>query len=170
MVEPQSTRVAEDEHGKRATYEDLEIGKDLGSFEWIVSEEDVKKQYTIDDDHHDWFINNSPYGGAIAPPQITYRPPRWLLSRTYNVRGVSYKWGMENLKEIKPGMKILVTGCISNKWIKNDREFVQYDAEGRDEQGELVFKTYRVHVLDVIKRDVPREGKGIDSGVKNEKI
>lgn len=170
MTEISTTRVAEDEHGVRSSYEEIEVGKDLGALEWTVSTDDVEKQCILDDDFDEWFTVDSPYGGRIALPQVAFRPPRWLLSRNYNIRGLLYKWGMENVKVIKPGMKIVVTGCVTDKWVKNDREFVKFEAEGFDEQNELVFKTYRVHALDAIKRDAAREGKGIDSGIKKEKI
>ena len=99
MSEDTQTRVEFDEHGKRTTYDEIEIGKDLGSLDWVVGEEDIEKQCAIDEDYHPWFAadaqGDGPEGdgnlweGLIAPPQIHYRPPRWLLSRTYNIRGVA---------------------------------------------------------------------------------
>lgn len=170
MSEESQTRVEFDEHGKRTTYDEIEVGKDLGSLEWVVTEDDLEKQCAIDEDFHPWFNLESPWDGVIAPPQIHYRPPRWLLSRTYNIRGVFYKWDFENVKPIRPGEKIRVTGRILDKWIDREREFMSYEAEGHDEAGDLVFRTTRVHALDVIKRTAPREGAGQDSGIKREKI
>ena len=180
MSEESQTRVEFDEHGKRTTYDEIEVGKDLGSLDWVVGEEDIEKQCAIDEDYHPWFAayaqGDGPEGdgnlweGLIAPPQIHYRPPRWLLSRTYNIRGVFYKWDFENTKAIRPGETIVVTGRILDKWIDRDREFMSYEAEGRDAAGDMVFRTTRVHALDVIKRTAPREGAGRDSGIKQEKI
>lgn len=164
------TRIERDEHGARATYDDIVVGRELEEMKWVVTEEDIEKQCRMDEDYHEWYVLDSPWGGRIAPPQIEYRPPRWQLSRTYNVRGVFYKWESENVKPIKPGEEITITGRILDKWIKNDREFVKFESIGRDTGGDVVFKTVRVHALDVIKRDVPRDGVGIDSGIKNEKI
>ena len=180
MSDGSQTRVEFDEHGKRTTYDEIEVGKDLGSLEWVVGEDDIEKQCAIDEDFHPWFAEDyegegaagdgASWQGVIAPPQIHYRPPRWLLSRTYNIRGVFYKWDFDNLKPIRPGESIVVTGRILDKWIDRDREFMCYESEGRDESGELVFRTTRVHALDVIKRTAPREGGGQDSGIKQEKI
>ena len=170
MSEPSKTRIARDEHGERAVFEDIEVGSELGELEWVVSPEDIDKQCLIDDDYHAMYILGSPDGGRIAPPQIQYRPPRWLFSRKYNVRGVFYKWKFENVKPILPGMTITVSGRVTDKWIRNDREFVEFYSEGRDEGGDVVFRTTRVHVLDVIKRTAAREGEGIDSGIKAERI
>ena len=93
-----------------------------------------------------------------------------MLTRTFNVRGVFYKWEFESFKAIKPGKKIMITGKIVNKWIKNDREYIEFEAVGHDETREKVFFTRRTHVLDMVGRTAPREGSGIDSGHKPEKI
>jgi hypothetical protein len=77
---------------------------------------------------------------------------------------------MEMLGLIRSGTKVKVTGSIVDKFIKKDREFVVYQAEGRDPEGELLFRTKRTHVLDFIERSAPRAGTGVDSGIKPERI
>jgi len=166
----QRSRVEVDEHGKRATFEDIEVGRSLGELEWTVTGEMIDAQCEMDGDFHPWFFLDSPWGGRVAPPQLSYRPPRWLLSRTYNVRGLFVGWGMENLKPIRPGVTLLLRGSIVDKYVKNEREFVVYQAEAVDPQGEVVFRTRRTHVLDVVERTAPRSGKGVDSGIKSERI
>jgi hypothetical protein len=170
LSQTSKTRIARDDHGERTVYDDIEVGSDLGELEWVVSSEDIDKQCLIDDDYHAMYILGSEGGSRIAPPQIQYRPPRWLFSRKYNVRGMFYKWGMENVKPILAGMTITVSGRIADKWIRNDREFVEFYSEGYDEAGDVVFRTTRVHVLDALKRTTAREGEGIDSGIKVEHI
>ena len=165
-----ATRVADDKHGRRARFEDIEVGKDLGTLTWEVTAEDIEAQCGLDDDHHPWFAAASPWGGPVAPPQIHYRPPRWLLSRNYNIRGVFYKWEFENIRPIQDGDKIAVSGRILDKWIKGEREFVSFEATGRNASGEDVFRTVRVHALDVTPRTMPRRGTGFDSGIKAERI
>ncbi len=48
------------------------------------------------------------------------------------------------------------TGKITNKWIKNDKEFVEYRVTCVDEDGLEIFRTRRVHVLDALPRTAPR--------------
>lgn len=168
--EPVRHRVEADERGRRATFDDLEVGKSLGELEWKVTEEDIEMQCEMDIDFHPWFFLDSPWGGRIAPPQISYRPPRWLLSRTYNVRGLFVAWEMENIKPIRPNVVLRVRGSIVEKYVKKEREFVVYQAEAVDPRGEVVFRTRRTHVLDVVERTAPRSGKGVDSGIKPEKL
>jgi acyl dehydratase len=166
----QRFRVEADQHGKRATFADIEVGRSLGELEWTLTKDMIDTQCEMDLDFHPWFFLNSPWGGRVAPPQLTYRPPRWLLSRTFNVRGLFVGWEMENVKPIKPGVVLRVRGSIVDKYVKNEREFVIFQAEGVDPQGEVVFRTRRTHILDVIERWAPRHGEGVDSGIKSERI
>lgn len=170
MEQKKNARIAEDEHGVRATYEEIEVGRDLGTLEWVISAADIDKQCRIDEDYDPRYSLAVAGDDRIAPPQIQYRPPRWLLSRNYNVRGVFYRWDFENLAPLKPDTRITVGGRIVNKWIARGREYVEFEAVGKDAEGRELFRTRRTHVLDVIDRDAPREGRGLDSGIKAEKI
>ena len=163
------TRVSKDSQGERAAFDDIEIGHSLGQMEWQITDELIDLQCQLDQDFDPMYF---PQGDAarIAPPQITYRPPRWLFSRAYNVRGLFVRWENESFRAIEPNTTLTVTGTIVDKYIRNEREFVVYQAEGRDAAGNLVFRTKRTHVLDFVERSAPREGAGIDSGIKPEKI
>lgn len=169
-MDQRRTRVAADAHGSRARFEDIEVGRSLGEMEWVVTEEMIDTQCAIDADYAVWYSLESPWGGRIAPPQISYRPPRWLLSRTYNIRGLFYRWEMENIRPIRPGVTLRVSARIADKYLKSDREFVVYEAEATDPDGNVVFRTRRTHVLDFVERSAERAGAGIDSGIKNERI
>ena len=170
MAKPSRVRMVEDATGKRTTYEEIEVGKDLGSFEWTVTEANIERQCLLDEHWHEWFVSDSPWGGAVAPPQIQSRPPRWLLGRTYNIRGVSYKHDFEYLKPIKAGQTLTISGKVSDKYIKRNREFMRWDTFAHDEDGQLVFSASRVQCMDIIERDAPREGVGVDGGPKPERI
>lgn len=163
------TRVAEDGAGVRARFEDIRVGESIGEMDWHITDELINLQCQLDQDFDPLYF---PQGGdpRIAPPQITYRPPRWLFSRAYNVRGLFVRWESEMFRAIEPNTTLKVSGVIAEKFVKKDREFVVYEAEGRDAAGNLVFRTRRTHVLDFIERSAPREGVGIDSGIKPERI
>lgn len=163
-------RVLEDSKGRRATFEDIKIGQSLGEMEWRITDDLIDLQCQLDQDFDPIFFPQGDGTKRVAPPQITYRPPRWLFSRAYNVRGLFVRWESETFRAIKPDTTITVSGSIVDKFVKKEREFVVYQAEGRDAAGNLIFRTKRTHVLDFIERTAPREGAGIDSGIKAEKI
>jgi len=163
-------RVARDSQGERSRYEDIAIGHDLGEMTWIVTPEMVAKQCAVDGDDDPAFQPRSDGKPQLAPPQILYRPPRWLLSRNFNIRGVLYKWDFALANPIEVGRAMTLGGRITGKWIKAEREYVEYEVHARYDDGTAVFTTRRVHLLDVIERGRPREGEGLDSGKKSERI
>ncbi|MCC7484754.1 MAG: hypothetical protein IT529_07155 [Burkholderiales bacterium] len=164
------TRVLEDARGRRAAFEDIEVGHSLGEMEWRITDDLVDLQCQLDQDFDPMYFPQGADAPRVAPPQITYRPPRWLFSRAFNVRGLFVRWESESFRAIEPGMTLRVTGSVVGKYVRKEREFVVYQAQGRDASGNLVFRTRRTHVLDFVERSAPREGAGIDSGIKPEKI
>ena len=159
------TRVERDASGLRTTYEEIEVGADLGRMEWTVGPENVAGLMENDQDYHEWYAESSPWGEPVVTPMATYPPVRILFTKKYNVRGVFYEYESEFIRPIHYGQKVIITGRVVDKWIKRDREYVRYEAEGRSEDGELLFRTRRAHALDYIKRTVPRSGEGVDSGL-----
>lgn len=164
------TRVLQDSQGRRASFEDIQIGQSLGEMEWQITNELIDLQCQLDQDFDPMYFPQITDSKRVAPPSITYRPPRWLFSRAYNVRGLFVRWENEMFREIQPNTMIKVTGAIVDKYVKKDREFVVYQAEGQDGDGNLVFRSKRTHVLDFVERSAPRAGAGIDSGIKPERI
>lgn len=160
------TRVERDARGPRATYEDFEIGASLGELTWSIRPEQVRGLIENDQDYHPWYVDDSPFGAPIAPPLVTYPPVRILFTRRYNVRGLFYIFESEFFEPIFYNRELRITGEITDKWIKRDREFVMYRCEAtRVDDGVRIFATKRAHVLDYITRDAPREGEGVDSGL-----
>lgn len=157
-------RIARDAGGERTRYEDIEIGADLGTLEWRFDRESIGRLCESDDDFHEWYSVESPYGGVIAPTLISYPPVRLLFSRKYNVRGLFYWFEVENYAPLKPDVTYTIKGRISDKWIKRNREYVQYEAICYDPEGRKIFLTRRAHALDFLTLDVPKAGTGIDSG------
>jgi hypothetical protein len=158
-------RVARDERGTRTLFEDLEIGRDLGTMEFVVTQQMVDDSCERREDYHEWYSIGSPWGGTIAPTILNYGPPRLLFSQVYNVRGLFYKYEFENFYPIRVGKKITVTATLTDKWVRNNREFVAYEATYTDEDGNKVLHTRRAHALDYIKATQPKTGVGLDSGI-----
>jgi len=162
MVEPQ--RVARDRRGPRTTFDEIVVGDDLGTVEWSFTRDMIAGIAETDDDYHEWYAVDSPYGGVIAPVLISYPPVRLLFSRKYNVRGVFYSFEMQNMQPLRPDVVYIITARVCDKWTKRDREFVQYEAVCVDPGGRVVFRTKRAHALDYLPVTVPKTAMGIDSG------
>jgi hypothetical protein len=153
-------RIAEDIGGPRVLYEDIEVGKDIGTGKIRISQGQIESTCSRQDTYHPWYSVASPFGGTIVPTSMTYVVGRTLLSSNYNVVGMFYKWAFEFLHPLLSGVEYSFNAHISEKWIKNDREFVAYEGVCKDAKGEVMFTTRRAHVLDYIKRTVPKVAKG----------
>jgi hypothetical protein len=158
------TRVESDGRGPRTQFEGFNICDSLGELQWNIQPENVRGLTDNDLDYHPWYVSDSPFGHPIIPPMASYAPVRILFTRSYNVRGLFYQFESEFLEPMPYGETITVTGEITDKWIKRDREYIMYSAQGSTQDGKVLFRTTRAHVLDFIPRTVPRSGKGIDSG------
>jgi hypothetical protein len=162
----QVTRVAEDADGRlRTTYEEIVVGESLGTMKWSVTRQDVEGLVMSDLEFDPWYEPIDSGGGGVVPPLATYPPVRVLFTKKYNIRGVFYEFESEFLRPIPYGLELTIHGIIADKWIKRDHEFVKYEAAGEDEAGLVYFRTARTHALDFQKIDVPKEGRGIDSGI-----
>ena len=87
-MEPSTVRVARDQRGERTPFEAIEVGTPLGPLEWTVTPEMLERQCRIDEDYHEWYSVESPFGGRIAPILSSYAPVRFLFSDKYNIRGL----------------------------------------------------------------------------------
>ena len=154
-------RVQRDGYGERTPFEAIEVGKSLGQIEWTPTQSQVDQVCERMEDHHPFYEVDSPFGGTVVPIGMTYLPGRRLLYQTYNVRGLLYKWRTELHGPIGAGLTYLFEAAIADKWVRNQREFIAYDARCTDvASGQVVMTTRRSHVLDFIKRTAPREGGG----------
>lgn len=153
-------RILRDAAGVRTTYEDIEIGKDLGTELWTPTQAQIDQVCERMEDHHPYYEVGSPFGSTVVPVSMTYLLTRGLFSQTYSVRGLFYKWSVDLLEPIRPDVTYTVQGRISDKWIRKEREFVAYESECRDPNGTVMFRTRRAHVMDYIKRTAPKIGEG----------
>jgi hypothetical protein len=153
-------RIAKDIGGDRVRYEDIEVGKDLGTAPLLITQGQIDSNSAKFDFYHPWYSVNSPWGGTVVPIGMTYVVGRRLLSATYNVVGMFYKHSFDFFHPIMTGVEYSFSAHISEKWIRNDREFVAYEGTCKDASGTLMFNTRRAHVLDYIKRTVPKIAEG----------
>ena len=55
---------------KQFDYENLEVGDDLGTRSFVITDEMIQDCTEAIESHHDWYFKDSPFGGRIAPPTI----------------------------------------------------------------------------------------------------
>ncbi len=158
MEDTNAVRILTDGRGKRTEFDEFQIGAPFDPYELVLTPEQIDYFCEGHQEYHEWYTVDSPFGGRICPPVMGYRIARDMFSNKFNVRGLLVEYETENFNPMLPGKKLRCTGGISGKWVKRDREFVEYTVTCTDEEGLEIFRTRRVHVLDVLKRDTPREG------------
>ena len=121
-------RILRDSAGIRTTFEELEIGKDLGAAEWTPTQAQIDQVCERMEDHHPYYELNSPFGNTVVPVSMTYLLTRGLFSQTYSVRGLFYKWTVDLMEPMTPAITYIIKATLSEKWIRNDREFVAYES------------------------------------------
>jgi len=160
LPEIAQVRIARDIGGERARYEDLEVGRDLGTARMFFTQREIDVNCSRRDVYHPWYSVNSPFGGTIVPIGMTSVVGRQLLSSAYNIVGMFHNWAFKSLHPLRAGVEYQYSARLSDKWIKNDREFVAYEGVCKDMSGQLMFTNRRAHVLDYIKRTAPKVGEG----------
>jgi hypothetical protein len=162
----EASRVAEDADGRpRTSFDEIIVGTSLGSLKWSVSRQDVAGLILSDSEFDPWFESCNDGGSGMIPPLATYPPVRVMFTKVYNIRGVFYQFESEFLRPIPYNCELTISGVVSDKWVKRDREYVKYSAEGVAEDGTVYFRTSRTHALDYLDVKVPKQGRGIDSGI-----
>ncbi|MFC1885806.1 hypothetical protein ACFLZM_01955 [Thermodesulfobacteriota bacterium] len=120
-------------------FNEIEIGMPLG-----VREIDVTKEAV------DFYMEKSLWDSENFAEQETFAPPGIFNSDhvrmlTAALGGAGDRiWAKSNHQYIKPiriGAKLKKTGNIADKYIKRGKQYLVYEVETRDENGNLIIKS-----------------------------
>jgi hypothetical protein len=117
-------------------YDEVEVGEELGSYEYVLTQEMIDLYRRAVDDP-----------GAVFPT-IAVKHDATSLSLAYDDQTGSVNAGneIELYNPPIPGKKILVTGRIHDKYIRRDNPYLVIEATATDEDGRLIEKmrTYQL--------------------------
>ena len=117
-------------------YDEVQIGEELGSYEYVLTQEmlDLYRRAVADPD-------------AVFPT-IAVKHDATSLSLAYNDQTGSVNAGneIELHNPPVPGKKIRVTGRIHDKYIRRDNPYLVIEATAIDEDGRLIerMRTYQL--------------------------
>lgn len=122
---------------KDIPFESITVGEMLGPIEYVVEKDDVN-QYCDDwKDDNPMYLENSPFGGPVVPPAFRAGLDSFrLLATKYDAHatlGVTTEH--EFINPLRIGKRLIVTGKISDKYIKRGIEYVIIDYSTVDESG-----------------------------------
>ena len=119
---------------------DVPVGLDLGAHEYEIAPELVAGYSDALDDHHSWYSESSPFGGAVAPALIlhseVYRFGGWYLSNIYGNLHAKQEWDL--FAPLMVGDRVTTRSTIIERYAKRDRDYVVNEVQlfGADPGGQ----------------------------------
>lgn len=124
---------------KTISYEDVTVGEEFKSDDFLIKPEDVECFAFAVDDHHPWYFEDSPFGGRIAHPTLLGNQALLMRHSKYIVpAGLHAKMKFEFLEPIRAGMRVRSFGKVVDKFEKRDRHYMVTQFETRDEESGTV--------------------------------
>jgi len=146
---------------KEIPFNSIVVGEDLGPIEYVVSKKDVE-QYCDDwKDFNPLYLQDSPFGGPVAPPAYRAGLDSFrLLGTKYDSHAtLGFSTEHEFFNPIRIGKKLIVTGKLIEKYIKRGIEYVVIEYATVDENGVKIRKSVDHIVLSPERRsDETSEG------------
>jgi hypothetical protein len=127
---------------KQFDFDKIEIGEDLGSYEYVLSQEvlDRFREAVGDPD------------GSFPTVAVRHDSTALALAYEDNTGGVNAGSEVEYYNPPIPGKKIKVTGRIANKYWRRDKPYLVVEATAVDEDGRLleIMRTYQMKKPDEV--------------------
>jgi acyl dehydratase len=126
---------------KRLTYEGLTVGEEFVSNEQLVTPEDIETYAFAVDDHHPWFLEDSPFGGPIGHPTLMANQALRMRHNTYIVHaGLHAKMEFEFLEPIRPGVRVRSRGTVIDKYERRGKPYMVTEYVTEDEHGTVLVR------------------------------
>ena len=127
---------------KPFNYADIEIGEELGSYEYVLTQEMLDNfRASVDDP-------DAPF------PTLAVKHDATAFAMVYDDQtgGVNAGNEVEFFNPPLPGKKIRVTGRIHDKYLRRDKPYMVIEATAEDEDGRLLEKlrTYQMKKPDEV--------------------
>ncbi len=131
-----------DENLKEFVYDQVEIGEELGSYEYVMTQEMLDTFRASIDDPEATF------------PTLAVKHDATALNMVYDdtTGGVNAGNEVEFFNPPIPGKKIFVTGRIADKYLRRDKPYLVIEATAVDEDGRLLerLRTYQMKKPDEV--------------------
>ena len=119
---------------KTLTYEDVTVGEEFMSDDFLIKPEDVDTFAYAVDDHNPWYFGDSPFGGRIVHPTLLANQALLLRHGKYIVpAGLHAKMQFEFVEPLRVGMRVRTHGKVIDKYERRGRHYMVTQFETRDE-------------------------------------
>ena len=119
---------------KTISYEDVTVGEEFISDDFLIKPEDVDTFAYAVDDHNPWYFKDSPFGGTITPPTMLGNQALLMRHSKYIVpAGLHAKMQFEFVEPLRVGMRVRTHGKIIDKYERRGRHYMVTQFETREE-------------------------------------
>jgi acyl dehydratase len=132
----------------RLTYEALQVGEEFVSDERLITPEDIEQYAFAVDDHHPWFLEDSPFGGPVAHPTLLGNQALRLRHTRYTVHaGLHARMEFQFLEPIRPGMRARSRGKVVDKYERRGKPYMVTEFVTEAEDGTVLVRGRFVQML-----------------------
>lgn len=143
---------------KEFNYEHLEVGEDLGTRIFEITDHMIKEYARAIESQHDWYFRDSPFGGRIAPPTLLDNECLRMLDLRYARFGsIHAKQSWRFLKPQLVGTRVHVNVRIVDKFIKRGKGYFVMELTAKDDSGDIVCAGKHTSVVSLVKHQASRE-------------
>ena len=119
---------------KTISYEDVVVGDEFKSDDFLIKPEDLETYAFAVDDRNPWYFEDSPFGGPIVHPTMLGNQALLLRHSKYiGPAGLHAKMQFEFLEPLRVGMRVRSYGKILDKYEKRERHYMVTQFETREE-------------------------------------
>jgi len=118
------------------SYENIKVGDELGRKDILITDEVIQTCANAIESRHPWYIEDSPFGGRIAPSTIFDNDTLRILDENYERFGsihAKQSWDFKN--PAMSGKKVTLTVSVIDKYIKRGRNYIVMELVAVDEDG-----------------------------------
>jgi acyl dehydratase len=135
---------------KKPVWESIEVGEEFGPLETAISDHDVKSYAYAVDDFHPWYLQDSPFGGRVAPATLLAVALLNLLHLTYDsraVRGLHAREEVELFGPVGLGQPVTLQARIADKFVKRGEQYIVVTARASANDGKTLIRTRQTAIL-----------------------
>ncbi|MBI3976619.1 MAG: MaoC family dehydratase [Chloroflexi bacterium] len=124
-------------------FETLEVGTDLGSVEFLLTEQEfAHHRQAVEYADAIWVTNELKPVAILARRRWRYRPGQRHINARHNA---------EYFNPPRPGKKLIFSGKVIDKYVKRDKPYVVFEVEVKDEDGLLIERYQRTRMVSAPK-------------------
>ncbi|MBB5791270.1 FAS1-like dehydratase domain-containing protein [Jiangella mangrovi] len=148
---------------KSPSWEAVEVGEELGPAVVAVDEHAIRAFAFTQDDHHPWYLDDSPFGGPVAPPGLLANELLLVYYHQYRqeeCRQIHTHERLDFHHPVRPGDTVTIRGRYVDKYERRGKGYVVIEAEARGADGTLLVSHRGVEILSARPGEFVRPGEG----------